>query len=67
MIPCIYCSQNDKIRHMDNKSVVIRDNRKRTELQDCGNREFLYGYRIVLYLDVVMQIHIYFPYIYIYI
>lgn len=29
MIPCIYYSQNDKIRDMEKKSVVIRDYGKR--------------------------------------
>lgn len=66
MIPCIYYSQNDKIRDMEKNSVVVRDYGKRMHLQDCGIREFLYGYRIVLYLDVVMQIHVYYIYIYIY-
>ena len=63
MIPCIYHSQNDKITDMEKKSVVVRDYGKRMQLQDCGIREFLYGYRIVLYLDVIMQkmyiLHIY--------
>lgn len=32
MIPCIHYSQNDKIRDMEKKSVVIRDYGKRMQL-----------------------------------
>ena len=58
MIPCIYHSQNDKIINIENKSVVVKGWGKGMQLQGCGVREFLYGYRIVLYLDVVMQIYV---------
>ena len=36
MIPCIYYSQNDRIRDMEKNSVVVRGYGKRMQLQDCG-------------------------------
>lgn len=44
--------------NIENKSVVVRGWGKGMQLQGCGVREFLYGYRRVLYLDVVMQIYV---------